>query len=368
MLRFKGSQQFRQRVVCACLSNRAIRIDDIRSRDENPGLRDYEANLLRLVERITNGTVVEINETGTSMRFKPGIVTGGGGHVHDCGTARGIGYYLEPLVMLALFGKMPLAITLKGITNSQGDPTVDTWRTVTLPLLRHCGVEDGLELKVVRRGAAPKGGGEVFLKIPLIKHLNPLIMVDEGMIKRVRGVAYSTRVSPQTSNRMVDAARGILNKLLPDVYIFTDHVSGAEAGLSPGFGLSLVAETTSGRLLAAEATAGSRQEGDGEGGEGLLVVPEDVGAHAARCLLEEARRGGVCDSLHQGLLLLLCAVGADEVSKVRLGALTPHAVRTLRHIKAFFNVTFSIKADPDTGTVFLTCVGAAIKNVAKKML
>mmetsp|Transcript_41419 Transcript_41419/g.132298 ORF Transcript_41419/g.132298 Transcript_41419/m.132298 type:complete len:259 (+) Transcript_41419:173-949(+) len=246
MLRFKGSQQFRQRVVCACLSNRAIRIDDIRSRDENPGLRDYEANLLRLVERITNGTVVEINETGTSMRFKPGIVTGGGGHVHDCGTARGIGYYLEPLVMLALFGKMPLAITLKGITNSQGDPTVDTWRTVTLPLLRHCGVEDGLELKVVRRGAAPKGGGEVFLKIPLIKHLNPLIMVDEGMIKRVRGVAYSTRVSPQTSNRMVDAARGILNKLLPDVYIFTDHVSGAEAGLSPGFGLSLVAETTSG--------------------------------------------------------------------------------------------------------------------------
>lgn len=40
------------------------RIDDIRAKDQDPGIRDYEANLLRLIERITNGTVVEIDETG----------------------------------------------------------------------------------------------------------------------------------------------------------------------------------------------------------------------------------------------------------------------------------------------------------------
>jgi hypothetical protein len=54
--------------------------------------------------------------------------------------------------------------------------------------------------------------------------------VDEGMVKRIRGVAYSTRVSPQMANRMVDSARGVLNRLLPDVYIFTDHYTGAESG------------------------------------------------------------------------------------------------------------------------------------------
>ena len=63
-LRFKGSQHFRQRLACATLSGRTIRIDDIRARDENPGLRDYEASLLRLLEKVTNGCVVEINETG----------------------------------------------------------------------------------------------------------------------------------------------------------------------------------------------------------------------------------------------------------------------------------------------------------------
>lgn len=42
----------------------------------------------------------------------------------------------------------------------------------------------------------------------------------------------------------------------------------------------------------------------------------------------------------QGLVLLLCALGPEEMSEVRLGPLTPHAVRTLRHIREFFNVQF----------------------------
>ena len=127
---------------------------------------------------------------------------------HDCCTSRSIGYYLEPLAILGLFGKkvgawgawlegigvsclhgsecmvfrimgresqadfserhcspqttthpalpqlppfalpltlpfpailcyppQPLSITLRGITNDSGDPGVDVFRTVTLPLL-----------------------------------------------------------------------------------------------------------------------------------------------------------------------------------------------------------------------------------------
>lgn len=42
---------------------------------------------------------------GTSLRYRPGIVTGGSGLVHECCTARGIGYFLEPLICVSLFGK-----------------------------------------------------------------------------------------------------------------------------------------------------------------------------------------------------------------------------------------------------------------------
>lgn len=45
---------------------------------------------------------VEINETGTTLRFKPGYVTGGKA-THDCGTTRSLGWFLEALMPLALF-------------------------------------------------------------------------------------------------------------------------------------------------------------------------------------------------------------------------------------------------------------------------
>ena len=69
--------------------------------------------------------------------------------------------------------------------------------------------------QVVRRGAAPLGGGEVLVRLPVVRQLAPVSATDEGMVKRIRGVAFSTRVSPQCSNRMVDGARGVLNDVRP---------------------------------------------------------------------------------------------------------------------------------------------------------
>lgn len=55
----------------------------------------------------------------------------------------------------------PLSITLKGITNDGVDPGIDTFRTVTLPLVqRLAGLEGGLELKVRGGGGGGEEGGE----------------------------------------------------------------------------------------------------------------------------------------------------------------------------------------------------------------
>lgn len=377
MLKLKGSQSFRQRLVCATLLGRPIRIDDIRVNDVNPGLRDYEASLLRLLEKISNGCVVEINETGTSLRYKPGHIIGGSLLQHDCSLSRSIGYFLEPLLLLGLFGKKPLSITLRGITNDQVDPGVDVFRTVTMPLLKRLGIEEGLELKVIKRGARPLGGGEVALRVPVIRQLSPVNFMDEGMVKRIRGVAYSMKVSPQNTNRMVDGARSLLNKLLADVYIFTDAVSGSSSGNSPGYGLTLVAETTSGTLISAECCANAAGHSDdrfggygemqGEGEGEPLMVPEDIGKVAAQALLEEINRGGVVDGCHQALLLTMAALGPEEVNQLRLGPLTPHAVRTMRTLRDMVGVTFNMRTERESRTIFMTCVGAGIKNMSKKV-
>jgi RNA 3'-terminal phosphate cyclase-like protein len=64
---------------------------------------------------------------------------------------------------------------------------------------------------------------------------------------------------------------------------------------------------------------------------------------------------------------MLCALCPEDVSKVRVGRLSPNAIRTLRCIKDFFGVQFSIKPDSATGTVLLSCVGSGYKNLSRKV-
>ncbi|XP_074571775.1 putative RNA 3'-terminal phosphate cyclase-like protein [Curcuma longa] len=373
-MRLNGSRHFRQRLLLATLSTNAILIEDIRSDETSPGLRPHEVSLLRLIEKISDDCSVEINETGTKLRYKPGVLVGGKYLVHDCGLSRSIGYFLEPLILLGLFGKKPLSITLKGITNDSKDPSVDTFRTTTLHMLKRFGVPlEGLELKIVNRGAPPLGGGEIILGVPIVPtSLTAAHWVDEGMVKSIRGVTFSTRVSPQIGSRMIYAARGIFNRFIPDVHIFTDHRSGPSGGRSPGYGVSLVAETTTGCLISTDIAISHPKPEDMDAMEDSyekpeMLPPEDVGVQVASMLLGEIEQGGVVDSTHQGLLFLLCALGPPDVSKVRVGKLTPYGIETLRNIRDFLDVKFVIKPDPTTSTVILKCVGCGMKNLSRKV-
>ena len=117
-LRFDdGATQFRLRLVVSLLSHRPIMIRNIRADDlANPGLKDYEASFLRLIDQMTNGSKMEINNTGTQIRFQPGVLLGGDIE-HSCPDSRSIGWFLEGIIPLAPFGKEPLSILFRGITD-----------------------------------------------------------------------------------------------------------------------------------------------------------------------------------------------------------------------------------------------------------
>ena len=102
---------------------------------------------------------------GTAILLKPGVIAGGS-VTHECPLSRSVGYFLEPVIMLAPFAKKPIQLTLRGITTDEHDLSVSTHvplrlsviysyyekvdiiRTVTLPHLQLFGISDGLELRV----------------------------------------------------------------------------------------------------------------------------------------------------------------------------------------------------------------------------
>lgn len=377
-LRYQGSAFLRQRLVLSTISGRPVIISDIRPKDEQPGLRDFEASFIRLLDKLCDNSDISIDETGTSLRYKPGQIIGGDGLVHTCPPSRGLTYFLEALVLLAPLAKQPVSVRLKGITNGGPDPTCDTFRTATLPLLAKFGIADeALVFKVLKRGAPPTGGGEVSFSCPIVKAFQPVEILNEGKVKRVRGVAYTTRVSPQFAARMVDAARRVLNDFLPDVWIYSDHSKGAACGECPGYGLSLVAETITRCLKSADACADISDDGENQGQAGAhqahpeevsLSTPEGVGKIVAMRLLAEIDLDGVVDTAHQAMVLYFLSLAEEtKPARVRLSKLSPSAVQMLRHIRDFLGVVFQVREDHgDAQTVVLSCLGAGITNSARR--
>jgi RNA 3'-terminal phosphate cyclase-like protein len=372
-VKLNGSNYLRQRIILATLSGKSLKITKIRESESNPGVTEEEMNLLRLVESFTNGTTIKVNETGTVLFYSPGMLTGGT-VTHKCHKARAVSYYLEVLLALGPFCSNPLRVTLTDcITNSSNDISIDTYAHSVIPVMKQFGLYDRdsikFEIKINKRGAAPGGGGEVLLTMPNPKKLRPAVAFDQGKIRRIRGVAYSTRVSPQTPGRIVESARGILNQFLPDIFIFADVAKGQSCGKSPGYGCTLVAESTNENVrISAEIMSNTKGE--------KQISAEELGQQAALRLLEELNVSGVCDSVSQPLLILLSALNQADVSKILTGMLTAYSIELLRNMKLFLGVSFRLELIKDEGKgmkrgedkVLLTCIGVGYQNMNKQTL
>ncbi|GMT02898.1 hypothetical protein PENTCL1PPCAC_25072, partial [Pristionchus entomophagus] len=336
-LHFEGCNFFRFRVVYSLLSGRPIVIEKIRPGDDNPGLKEHETLLLKLLNDITNGTQTEISRTGTRLRFTPGVLLGGEASL-NCGLTRCISFFLEALLLLSPFCKKPLRVKLEGITNAPGEISVEAIRTTWLPVYTKFVLNDeDLDIKIVNRGLLPEGGGKIILTAPIVKKLRPVQREKVGKVCKIRGTAWVTKVSPSLAHRLIDGAKQALRGYLTDVYITVDQRKGAHGGNSPGFGIVLWAATTEGVFYHGESMSKPRGSADVPG------LPEEVGAEGALRLLEQIYLGGCTDGSAQALAATFMTLGEKDVNRYLLGDLSIYTVAALRHLQTFFGMVFKME-------------------------
>jgi RNA 3'-terminal phosphate cyclase-like protein len=227
-----GSNFFRIKIAYSLLMQRPIQISNIRPNDINPGLTEYEISFLKLTEKITNGTSIEISKTGTILKYFPGVITNNYGEIFDftCDNSRCLTYYLEGLIPICIYGKESLNMILKGVTNDNKDISCDTFKNVTCGLIQKLVIGDKVEFDIQKRGVGLNGGGQIKFRCPIITYLNNFDWVDEGKVKRVRGLAFTSNVPGSFSTRMIDAGRGVFNNFLPDVWIEVDNYKNKNEG------------------------------------------------------------------------------------------------------------------------------------------
>lgn len=386
-LRFTGHQSLTHRLILSTLTGRPIHISAIRSSSPTaPGLAPHEISFLRLLEALTNGSSMQISYTGTTLTYHPGLITGSNDiitHQLPATNTRGASYFLLPLAVLAPFAKAHFNLRLTGpgvITSAtQDDISLDTFRTAILPLYGLFGIPPArIELRILQRscpGPRGVGGGGIVelrfasqVRLPKTLHLNR----SPGRIRRIRGVAYCTGVSASNNARMIHEARRILNPLVSDIHIAAqydpaplveDKVKGSKRKLGIGFGLSLVAESSSvGVCYSADVVAPP------DGG----VVAEDIGARCAYQLAEVIAQGGCVSWAGARTVLTLMAMGSEDVGRLRVSKEvlgTEEVLGLARDLRKAGAASWGLRPveEDDSEDIIVSVKGTGVGNVGRKI-
>jgi len=143
---------------------------------------------------------------------------------------------------------------------------------------------------------------------------------------------------------MVDETRRILNRYIPDLYVFSDLYRGEDGGKSSGYSLSLLTVSTTGAIHSGSFVSQPQGSKDFDVEKN---TPENVANKAVKILLENLSLGGCIDRSHQSMVLLLMACGPEDVGRVLLGRLTKHSITMLRDLKEVLGVVFKVKEIDD---------------------
>ncbi|CAG8691409.1 4521_t:CDS:10, partial [Dentiscutata heterogama] len=312
---------FSSDLLHSCLTNKPVRIINIRAKRDKPGLRPQHLSGLQLVRDIFNADLQGDKIGSEEILFQPNDVDQNKTFICDTKTAGSISLLIQialpPLIFSAppQKSKLPLPprtqkAILKGGTNVEMAPPIDFLIEVFRPIVQRV-FGFNFDINVIGRGYYPQGGGEVILSVdPLVKQaLKPLYMIDRGKIVNIKGrvtIANSpkevaTKIISGVTQAFSNASVPELNNIKPDIETNIVKIASGK-----GYDILLWAETSSGCIISGNAVSNRGQS------------PVDVGKRAAEELLRNIKHGGCVDEYLQDQLIIFMAI-AEGKSQIVTG-------------------------------------------------
>ncbi|MBN2014949.1 MAG: RNA 3'-terminal phosphate cyclase [Candidatus Altiarchaeota archaeon] len=244
-----GGQVLRTSVAMSAVTGKSFRIEGIRAKRENPGIRPQHLHAVNAVAKLCDAKVEGLNIGSQELEFSPGGIKGGGMSL-KIGTAGSITLVLQALMIPAMFAKKEVRVRITGGTDVGWSPQIDYLRFVTLPILEKFGYM--AEINLTRRGYYPAGGGQVEARIQPIDRVDRIELMEQGRLTAVKGISHchSDLEKSRVARRQARSARPLLYNALSnmgfnnDIEIKQEH----SPAFSYGSGITLWAETENTRL------------------------------------------------------------------------------------------------------------------------
>ena len=244
-----GNICLRERIYLSFVSKKPFYIKNIRTNFKKPGLRSFEIDLFSLIDKLCRNCSIEINETGTHLKFTPGY-TQEGNIIHNTDGKRALSYYLEFLTFLIPLIGGKINIKIVGLRSLKADASLETFAYVNLAALRKiwgC----NLKLRVTTNSISKKKNTEVILFCPKINLCKSFSINRRGLI-----TAFQVILTASSDTMFT---RENLNSILPeklvncgfDFKIHNFKIFNKKINFKT---ITILAETSTGCILSSDLT------------------------------------------------------------------------------------------------------------------
>lgn len=313
-----GGQILRSALSLSMLSGRALRIDNIRAGRDKPGLLRQHLTAVRAAAEICGAEVQGAVAGSGTLDFRPGPVRAGD-YRWAIGTAGSCTLVLQTVLPALWRADGTSHVRIEGGTHNPGAPPSDFLQHAWLPLLARMGLH--AELKLLRHGFFPAGGGAIEATVTAAPRVQPLWLEARGERGASRAEALFAALPAEIAEREL-AEVGARLGWPPECLA----LRGLPAACGPGNALSL-------RIDSEHVT--ELFTAFGERGVSAETVARRVCNTAGRYLASGAAVGPY---LADQLLLPLAMAGAGAFTSV---APTPHTRSNLAVIERFTGLRFT---------------------------
>ncbi len=241
-----GGALIRVALALSTLTGQEFAITNIRSNRPQPGLKAQHLAAIKALKEICQAETNEIDIGTTELHFKPKQIKSGK-YIIDIGTAGSITLLLQALILPCLFASRKITLIVKGGTCGKWQASVDYLQQLLLPHLSR--FVEKIELKILKRGYYPKGGGEVKLEIsPRFKfkdyqsfasfyedlnhRTNKITLMKQGRLEQIRGIVNCSIVleEKEVGERIKGSIQTSLEDLGVPINIRVDYANTLSVG------------------------------------------------------------------------------------------------------------------------------------------
>jgi RNA 3'-phosphate cyclase len=341
-----GGALIRVALALSTLTEQEFKVTNIRANRPEPGLKAQHLEAINALKQICDAETNEIKVGTTELHFKPGKIKRGVYEI-DIGTAGSISLVLQALIIPCMFAPGKVTLKLKGGTCGKWQASVYYLQNILLPHLHK--FVDRIELKILRPGYYPKGGGEVHLEITprfnihkfkyvedFLKELKVarIKLSEQGKLEQIRGVVnLSTELEEkEVGERVKKTAEITLKKFNVPINIRAEYAkslsTGGEVVIWALFSKDGKIDPDNPLILGSDALLEKNKSS------------EEVGKEAANKLMKDIEQKNIIDTYL--LDQLIPFISLLPGSEIQTSEISEHAHTNMHVCKQFLPILFKI--------------------------